>query len=57
MDRKTISIAVVIVTALFATHPARAQTVIEDWNQAKLPPPPLRRPLTVIGGPLPCVGS
>ena len=40
MDRKSVSIAVAIAAALFAANPARAQTIIDDWNQAKLPPPP-----------------
>src|SRR3984893_18185439 len=48
MDRRTISIAVTIVAALFATHPARAQTVIDDWSQVKLPPPPALKPVTLI---------
>jgi nicotinamidase-related amidase len=48
MDRKSISIAVVIVTALFAAHPTRAQTVIDDWNQIKLPPPPALKPVTLV---------
>jgi nicotinamidase-related amidase len=48
MDRQTISIAMTIVAALFATHPARAQTVIDDWSQVKLPPPPQLKPVTLI---------
>ena len=40
MDRKSISIALAIAAALFAANPARAQTVIDDWSQVKLPPPP-----------------
>jgi nicotinamidase-related amidase len=48
MDRKSISIAVVIVTALFAAHPAHAQTVIDDWSQVKLPPPPALKPVTLV---------
>jgi len=48
VDRKSISIAVVIIAALFAAHPARAQTVIDDWSQVKLPPPPALKPVTLI---------
>ena len=48
MDRKSISIAVVIIAALFAVNPARAQTVIDDWNQVKLPPPPALKPVTLV---------
>jgi nicotinamidase-related amidase len=48
MDRKSISIAVAIAAALFAAHPARAQTVIDDWNQTKLPPPPALKPVTLV---------
>jgi len=48
MDRKSISIAVVIVTALFAANPAHAQTVIDDWSQVKLPPPPALKPVTLV---------
>jgi nicotinamidase-related amidase len=48
MDRKSISIAVAIVATLFAAHPARAQTVIDDWSQVKLPPPPQLKPVTLV---------
>ena len=48
MDRKSISIAVAIAAALFAANPARAQTVIDDWSQVKLPPPPALKPVTLI---------
>jgi nicotinamidase-related amidase len=48
MDRKSISIAVAIVAALFAVNPTRAQTVIDDWNQTKLPPPPQLKPVTLV---------
>ena len=40
MDRQSISIAMTMVAALFAVNPACAQTVIDDWSQVKLPPPP-----------------
>ena len=33
MDRKSISIAVAIAAALFAANPARAQTIIDEWNK------------------------
>jgi nicotinamidase-related amidase len=48
MDRKSISIATTVVAALFAANPARAQTVIDDWSQVKLPPPPALKPVTLI---------
>jgi nicotinamidase-related amidase len=48
VDRQSISIAVVIIAALFAAHPACAQTVIDDWSQVKLPPPPALKPVTLI---------
>jgi nicotinamidase-related amidase len=48
MDRKSISIAVAIAAALFAAHPARAQTVIDDWSQIKIPPPPALKPVTLV---------
>jgi nicotinamidase-related amidase len=48
MDRQSISIAVAIVAALFAANPACAQTVIDDWSQVKLPPPPALKPVTLI---------
>lgn len=47
MGRKSISMAIAIVAALFAAIPARAQTIIDDWNQAKLPPPPQLKPVTL----------
>jgi nicotinamidase-related amidase len=48
MDRKSISIAVAVAAALFAAIPARAQTVIDDWSQVKLPPPPQLKPVTLV---------
>ena len=53
MGRKSISIAVAIVAALFvaalfAANPTRAQTIIDDWSQVKLPPPPQLKPVTLI---------
>jgi nicotinamidase-related amidase len=48
MDRKSISIAVAIAAALFAANPARAQTVIDDWSQVRLPPPPALKPVTLV---------
>jgi nicotinamidase-related amidase len=48
MDRQSISIAVAIVAALFAANPARAQTVIDDWSQVKLPPPPQLKSVTLV---------
>jgi nicotinamidase-related amidase len=34
--------------ALFAANPARAQTIIDDWSQVKLPPPPQLKPVTLV---------
>jgi len=48
MDRKSIPIAVAIAAALLATNPARAQTVIDDWSQIKIPPPPALKPVTLV---------
>jgi nicotinamidase-related amidase len=48
MDRQSISIAMTVVVALFAANPARAQTVIDDWSQVKLPPPPALKTVTLI---------
>ena len=48
MDRKSISIAIAIAAALFAANPARAQTVIDDWSQVKLPQPPALKPVTLV---------
>src|ERR1700726_1846077 len=49
MDRRWLWIAAVAVSAaLFATSAAGAQTIIEDWNQAKLPPPPQLKPVTLV---------
>ena len=48
MDRKSISFVVAIAAALFATNSARAQTVIDDWSQVKLPPPPALKSVTLI---------
>jgi len=48
MDRQSISIAMTVVAVLFAANPACAQTVIDDWSQVKLPPPPALKPVTLI---------
>jgi nicotinamidase-related amidase len=48
MDRKSISITVAIVAVLLAANPARAQTIIDDWGQVKLPPPPQLKPVTLV---------
>src|ERR1700734_1250752 len=48
MDRQSISIAMTIVATLFAANPACAQTVIDDWSQVKLPPPPALKPVTLV---------
>src|SRR6202046_5941144 len=48
MAPKSISIAAAIVAALIAANPAHAQTVIDDWSQVKLPPPPQLKPVTLV---------
>lgn len=48
MDRKSISIVMTIVAALSAANPVRAQTIIDDWSQVKLPPPPALKPVTLV---------
>src|ERR1700734_620346 len=48
MDRQSISIAMTIVATLFAANPACAQTVIDDWSQVKLPPPPQLKPVLLV---------
>jgi len=37
-----------MIGAVFATIPARAQTIIDDWYQAKLPAPPPLKPVTLV---------
>jgi nicotinamidase-related amidase len=48
MHRKSIPIAVAVAAALFVANPARAQTVIDDWSQIKIPPPPALKPVTLV---------
>jgi nicotinamidase-related amidase len=48
MDRKSISIGIAMAAALFAANPACAQTIIDDWSQVKLPPPPQLKPVTLV---------
>jgi nicotinamidase-related amidase len=48
MHRQSISIVMTVAAALFAANPACAQTVIDDWSQVKLPPPPLLKPVTLV---------
>jgi nicotinamidase-related amidase len=48
MDRKFILFAIAMTAILFAAGPARAQTIIDDWYQAKLPPPPQLKPAKLI---------
>src|SRR5580692_1312310 len=47
MNHCRLSLAVATLAALFAAGPAQAQTVIDDWNQVKLPPPPQLKPVTL----------
>ena len=47
MDRR-LSIAVAAITvALIAAGGAKAQTIIDEWSQAKLPAPPQLKPVTL----------
>jgi nicotinamidase-related amidase len=52
MRRQSISIASVTIVAglafAAALAPARAQTIIDDWSQAKLPAPPQLKPVTLV---------
>jgi nicotinamidase-related amidase len=48
MDRKSIPIAVAVAAVLFMANPVRAQTVIDDWSQIKIPPPPALKPVTLV---------
>jgi len=49
MDRRSMSFAVVAAVAvLVAAGLARAQTVIDDWSQVKLPAPPQLKPVTLV---------
>jgi nicotinamidase-related amidase len=48
MQHRSLSIAIVaVISALFAANAADAQTIIEQWNEAKLPPPPQLKPVTL----------
>jgi hypothetical protein len=40
-----ISIVAILVLAAFV---ARAETIIDDWSNAKLPPPPQLKPATLV---------
>src|SRR6202161_798173 len=48
MGRKSISITIACPGVLFAANPARAKTIVDDWNQAKLPSPPQLKPATLL---------
>jgi len=48
MDCKSIATAITVAAALLTTNPARAQTVIDDWSQIKIPPPPALKPVTLV---------
>jgi len=37
-----------VAAALLAINPAPAQTVIDDWSQIKIPPPPALKPVTLV---------
>ena len=42
------SIAAVAAALLFAAVAAHAETIIDDWSNAKLPPPPQLKPVTLV---------
>jgi nicotinamidase-related amidase len=46
MLRSFIAVALAML-AVFTMSAARAQTIIDDWYQAKLPPPPQLKPVTL----------
>ena len=46
MPRRFIAAAIATL-AVLATNAAHAQTIIDDWYQAKLPPPPALKPVTI----------
>jgi hypothetical protein len=45
--RSTSFAAIAMVAALLSATATRAQTVIDDWSQVKLPPPPQLKPVTL----------
>jgi nicotinamidase-related amidase len=47
MARSFIMTAAIFTAALFATN-ARAQTIIDEWYNAKLPAPPQLKPVTIV---------
>jgi nicotinamidase-related amidase len=47
MPCRSISIAMAMTAALLASRAAQAQTIIDDWYQAKLPAPPQLKPVTI----------
>src|SRR5579862_9837440 len=49
MSRRHIAVVAVaaVIVALCATKATIAQTIIDDWYQAKLPPPPQLKPVTL----------
>jgi nicotinamidase-related amidase len=47
MGRLCIALAVTLSTIVGASEAASAQTIIDEWYQAKLPPPPQLKPATI----------
>jgi nicotinamidase-related amidase len=47
MDRRLSIAAAAITVLLFAAGGAKAQTIIDEWNEAKLPAPPQLKPVTL----------
>ncbi len=47
MPRRRVIIAIAALAAMSAVSAARAQTIIDDWYQAKLPAPPQLKPVTI----------
>jgi len=47
MPRISVAIAAALLASIAAASGARAQTIIDEWYQAKLPPPPQLKPVTI----------
>ena len=47
MPRRRVIIAIAALAAMSAVSTAGAQTIIDDWYQAKLPAPPQLKPVTI----------
>ncbi len=47
MPRFSIVVGIALFAVVMATSAAPAQTIIDDWYKAKLPPPPQLKPVTI----------